>query len=118
MTCPSCGATIKQQDQRYCQDCGTALAAAGAPATAIAPRPAGVDLPATGGTARGAWMQLLPSDLRNRMLMGAGAVVLAVFVLYVLVNAIVSFFLHLVLPAAVILAILYGGYRFLRARAS
>ncbi|MGH2409817.1 MAG: hypothetical protein ACRDGS_05535, partial [Chloroflexota bacterium] len=25
MYCPSCGATIKKKDQRYCQDCGTTL---------------------------------------------------------------------------------------------
>jgi hypothetical protein len=115
MNCPSCGATLKQQDQRYCQDCGTALNAADAPTTAIAPRSSGVDLAAT-GLARGAWMQLLPADRRNRMLVGAGAIVLGVFVLYVVVNAIVSFLLHLVLPAAVVLALLYGGYRYLRTR--
>ena len=86
MYCPACGADIKQQVQRYCQDCGATLPAAGGRGTSLVPRAPGMDAPVAGGTGRGVWLHLLPADMRNRMLLGAGAVVVAVFVLYVVIN--------------------------------
>lgn len=117
MYCPACGADIKQQDQRYCQDCGASLPAQGGRGAAIVPR-AGAQAPVAGGPGHGGWLRMLPADMRNRMLVGAGAAVLAVLVLYVVINAIVSFLLHLVLPVVVVLAVLYAVYRFVRAKAT
>src|SRR5579859_7149743 len=117
MFCPACGAAIKQQDQKYCQDCGATLPPQGGGTTAVVSRGGGLPAPSAGGGGQSSWLPAIPTDLRNRMLIGAGTVVLAVIVLYIVVNAIVSFLLHLVLPVLVVAALLYTGYRVLRARA-
>ena len=46
--CPSCGASVKQQDQRYCQECGTTLPGSGGRATAMVHQPSGGGLQVTG----------------------------------------------------------------------
>jgi hypothetical protein len=117
MYCPSCGANIKQQDQLYCQECGTTLPASGGRGSAIVPRPPGIDVPASGAAARTGWLHVLPGDAKGRLLTGAGVVVVAVILLYIVVNAIVSFFMHVLLPVVVLAAVVYAGYLFVRSRA-
>jgi hypothetical protein len=118
MYCPACGAESKQQDQKYCQDCGATLPTQGGPGSALLPRGATALSPVAGTSDHDRWLHLIPVDVRNRFLLGAGVAVLAVVILYVVINAIVSFLLHLVLPVVVVLAILYAGYRIVRAKRS
>ena len=117
MFCPSCGAPNNQPDQRYCQDCGATLPANGGLPGALAKR-SPANLPTSGRTGRTGMLGLIPVDTRNRMLVGAGVAVAAVVILYVLLSAIVHFLFYVALPVVIVIAVLYGGYRLLRAKTS
>ena len=94
--CPSCGASIKKDDQKYCQDCGTTLPDARArnlPAVRGQSSPAGLFRGGTGAvdSPSGMILGLVPDTLKNRMLMYAGGFVVAVVAVWVVVGWIRSY---------------------------
>jgi hypothetical protein len=122
MYCPSCGAQIEKQNQRYCQQCGATLPIVNTPDAPLVRRAATNDLPfATGGPDRqtGSLMGIVPDTLKNRLLIGAGAGVVGLVVVYVVVSAIVHALVSIVtflLPFIIVVAAIYAGYRYLRSR--
>ena len=114
MFCPSCGASIDSPNQRYCQECGTTLPAAGG--QAIAHRPSGGVAPIEPRrSARGALALLPGNSTANKLLAGAGLAVVGVIVLYVILGAIVGFLISLV-PLLILAAAAYGGFLYWRRR--
>ncbi len=118
--CPSCGAAIKKDDQKYCQDCGTTLPDARArnlPAVRGQSSPAGLF---GGGTnavdsQSGMILGLVPDTMKNRMLMYAGGFVVAVVAVWVVVGWIVHTLISLI-PVFIVLALAYAGFQYWRSR--
>jgi len=119
MFCPSCGATIKKDDQKYCQECGTTL-----------PDPRSRNLPATRGqnspsglfgsgtnavSSHDTILGLVPDTFKNRMMLYAGGFVVAVVAVWVVVSWIVHALITLV-PLFIVIALAYAGYQLWRSR--
>ncbi len=119
MYCPSCGATIKKKDQRYCQDCGTTLPDLGAGVPALR----GQSLPAAPfgggrnavGSRADTILGVVPATLKHRMLVYGGGFVVAVVAIYVVVSAIVHVLLALV-PVFIVAVLAYLGFQVWRSR--
>jgi len=60
----------------------------------------------------------LPNTLQNRIIVGAVTVVVAIFALYMILSWIVASLIHIVLPVAALIAIVYIGFRYLQSRSS
>jgi predicted amidophosphoribosyltransferase len=123
MHCPTCGAEIQKADQRYCHECGASLPQASLlPTTKVRVSPSQViDTPILGKSRPAAHELLagvLPNTFQNRLIVGGVTAVVAIFAVWMLVNWIVSTLIHLVLPAAVLVAVVYVGFRYLRSRPS
>jgi hypothetical protein len=120
MQCPTCGAEIQRSDQQYCHECGASLSPQKSmlPTTkvhgpmtrlpadrssALQTRPAAHDLLAG----------VLPNSFQNRVVVGGVTVVVAIFAVWMLINAVVSLLLHVVLPGVALVAIIYVGIRYL-----
>jgi hypothetical protein len=122
MYCPSCGAKIEKQNQRYCQQCGATLPLIGAPDASPVRRVPASDLPVRVDeleTRSSSVMSLMPDGLKNRLLVGAGAAVVGLVIVYVVVSAIVHAIVSLVtflLPFIIVVIALYAGFRFWRSR--
>jgi hypothetical protein len=122
MYCPACGAKIEKQNQRYCQQCGATLPVIDTPDAALVRRATATDLPvSSGGPNResGALLGLMPDSFKNRLLVGAGAAVVGLVVLYVVVSAIVHAIVSLVtflLPFIIVMVAVYAGFRYWRSR--
>jgi hypothetical protein len=122
MHCPSCGAEIEKSDQKYCHECGATLPEQSLlPVTkAHGPGAQLMDLP-RGGQPRPAAHELLasvlPHTLQNRLIVGGVTAVVAVFALYVVLGWIIHTLEFVVLPVAVLLAVIYVGFRYLQSRA-
>jgi len=120
MYCPSCGATIKKKDQRYCQDCGTTLpdARGGVPALRGQSSPS---VPFGGGgpnivnSRPDTILGLVPATMKNRMLVYGGVVVVAVVAIYLVVSAIVHLLLALV-PIFIVAIVAFVGFQIWRSR--
>ena len=120
MFCPSCGAGIKKDDQKYCQECGATL-----------PDLRGRNLPAVGGpnspagifgggtnaldSRSGLILGVVPDTLKNRMLVYAAGFVVAVVAVWVVVGWIVHTLITLI-PVFIVLALAYAGFQFWRSR--
>jgi uncharacterized membrane protein YvbJ len=122
MYCPSCGAKIEKQNQRYCQQCGATLPVIDTSDAPLVRRTTATDLPVSrddAGQQSGSLMSLMPDSFKNRLLVGAGAAVVGLVVLYVVVSAIVHALVSLVtflLPFIIVVVAVYAGFRFLRSR--
>lgn len=123
MFCPSCGAKIEKQNQRYCQQCGATLPIVTTSDAQLVRRVTTSDLPLASGSPdrqTGSLMGIMPDTLKNRLLIGAGAGVVGLVVVYVVVSAIVHAIVGIVtflLPFIIVVAAIYAGYRYLRSRA-
>jgi hypothetical protein len=118
MYCPSCGAQLEKQNQRYCQQCGATLPIVNTPDAPLVRRVSTSDLPvATGGLDRqtGSLMGMVPDTFKNRLLIGAGAGVVGLVVVYWVVTSIVHVLISL-LPFIIVVAAIYAGYRYWRSR--
>jgi len=118
--CPSCGAEIKKDDQKYCQECGTTLPDARArnlPAVRGQSSLAGIFGGRTNAvdSQSGMILGLVPDTLKNRMLMYAGGFVVAVVAVWVVVSWIVHTLISLI-PVFIVLAIAYAAFQFWRSR--
>jgi hypothetical protein len=121
MYCPSCGAKIEKQNQRYCQQCGATLPVIDTQDASLVRRGTATDLPTTpgGGQQPGSLLGLMPDSFKNRLLVGAGAAVVGVVVLYVVVSAIIHVLVSLVsflLPFIIVVVAVYAGFRYWRSR--
>jgi hypothetical protein len=122
MYCPSCGAQLEKQSQRYCQQCGATLPIVNTPDAQLVRRMPASDLPvATGSPDRqtGSLMGIVPDTFKNRLLIGAGAGVVGLVVVYWVVAAIVHALVSIVtflLPFIIVVAAIYAGYRYWRSR--
>jgi len=119
MYCPSCGATIKKKDQRYCQDCGTTLPdpRGGVPALRGQSLPTG---PFGGGpnavsSRPDTILGVVPATMKNRMLVYGGGFLVAVVAIYVVVSAIVHLLLLLV-PVFIVAVLAFLGFQVWRSR--
>ncbi len=120
--CPSCGAKIEKQNQRYCQQCGATLPVIDTPDAALVRQGTATNLPASRDDASrqsSSLMGLMPDSFKNRLLVGAGAAVVGLVVLYVVVSAIVHAIVSLVtflLPFVIVVVAVYAGFRYWRSR--
>jgi Flp pilus assembly protein TadB len=118
--CPSCGAGIKKDDQKYCQDCGTTLPdlkARNLPAVRGQHSLSGIF---GGGTnavdaQSGTILGIVPDTLKNRMLMYAGGFVVAVVAVWVVVSWIVHILISLI-PIFIVLALAFAAIQYWRSR--
>jgi uncharacterized membrane protein YvbJ len=118
--CPSCGAAIKKDDQKYCQDCGTTLPDARArnlPAVRGQRSPAGLFGDGTDAvdSRSGTILGLVPDTLKNRMLIYAGGFVVAIVAVWVVVGWIVHTLISLI-PVFIVLALAYAAFQYWRSR--
>jgi predicted amidophosphoribosyltransferase len=123
MHCPTCGAEIQKADQRYCHECGASLSQPSqVPTTKVQVSPNQVmDSPVLGKSRPAAHELLagvLPNSFQNRLIVGGVTAVVAIFAVWIVVSWIVNALIHIVLPVAVLLAIVYVGFRYLRSRPS
>jgi hypothetical protein len=122
MNCATCGAEIPKADQRYCHECGASLPERSLlPTTKVHgpsrqlvdrprkndPKPAPHELLAS----------VLPSTLQNRVIVGAVAVIVAIFAIKMLVDAVASFILTAV-PVLVLIVLAYIGFKYFQSRKS
>lgn len=123
MHCPSCGAELQKTDQRYCHACGASIPEQSLLPTTKAHGPSRglIDLPSA-RTPRPAAHEMLgavlPQTLQNRLIVGGVTVVVAIFALYVILGWIVHTLEYVVLPVAVLVAVIYVGIRYLRSRSA
>jgi len=121
MYCPSCGATIKKKDQRYCQDCGTTLpdARGGVPALRGQTTPASPFGAGTGSnivnSSPDTILGLVPATMKNRMLVYGGGFLVAVVAIYVVVSAIVGLLISLI-PVFIVAVLAFLGFQVWRSR--
>jgi hypothetical protein len=120
MYCPSCGATIKKKDQRYCQDCGTSLPdprGGGVPALRGQTTPAGPfgAGPNVANSRQDTILGLVPATMKNRLIVYGGGVVAAVVAIYVVVSAIIGLLITLV-PLFIVAVLAFLGFQIWRSR--
>ncbi len=122
MNCATCGAEIQKPDQRYCHECGASLpdvpllptAKVHGPSRQLIDRPRrDQSKPAPHEVLAG----ILPSTLQNRLIVGAVAVIIAIFAIKMLVDAVASFIVTAV-PVLVLLVLAYIGFRYFQTRRS
>jgi hypothetical protein len=122
MNCATCGAEIQKPGQRYCHECGATLPDASVlpttkvhgPSRQLIDRPRGSQTkPAPHEILAG----VLPSTLQNRLIVGAVAVIVAIFAIKLLVDAVASFIVTAV-PVLVLLVLAYIGFRYFQSRQS
>jgi Flp pilus assembly protein TadB len=118
--CPSCGAEIKKDDQKYCQDCGTTIPDARArnlPAVRGQRSPAGIFGSGSDSvdSQSGMILGLVPDTLQNRMLMYGGGFVVAIVAVWVVVSWIVHTLISLI-PVFIVLALAYVAFQYWRSR--
>jgi hypothetical protein len=122
MNCATCGAEIKKADQRYCHECGASLPDVSfLPTTKVhGPSRQIIDRPRNSQPRPAPHEMLagvLPSTLQNRLIVGAVAVVVAIFAIKMLVDAVASFIVTAV-PVLVLLLLAYIGFRYFQSRQS
>jgi hypothetical protein len=123
MNCATCGAEIQKANQRYCHECGASLPdqsrlpvakVHGPSSRQLVVRPRGHEpKPAPHELLAG----VLPSTLQNRLIVGAAAVVIAIFAIKLLVDAVASFILTAV-PVLVLIVLAYIGFKYFQSRQS